>query len=175
MLFCPRSDLNTPDSRTSDLLERIRRIEAEQTALRAQIEGDRQLRFLTAEIVGAAQAAPVIGSALEHFAQSMRAPLPRGRAGGLALKRLGAISTALSCPNRKSSKPIEKIMSATPLAVAHAHPSPVARRMGRFSQTTNEANSTGDLALFSTRPSNRRIGRSYEHLGPEIARLRCLK
>jgi hypothetical protein len=87
MLFRRRSDQETIDARTSDIIERIQRLEAEQAALRAEIEGERQLRFLTAEIVGAAQAAPVIGSALENFAQAMRAQLPRGRAGGLVRAR----------------------------------------------------------------------------------------
>jgi hypothetical protein len=75
---------NSIDARTSDLLERIQRIEAEQAALRAQLEGERQLRFLAREIHEAAQIAPVIGDALEKFARAMRAPLARGRAGGLA-------------------------------------------------------------------------------------------
>jgi hypothetical protein len=72
---------------TSDLLERIQRLENEQTELRARLEGERQLRILAAQIVGAAQAAPVIGSAIERFAQTLRAPLPRGRAGGLVRAR----------------------------------------------------------------------------------------
>ena len=84
MLFHHRDTTATIDRRTTDLLERIQRLEAEQCALRAEIEGERQLRFLTAEIVGAAQVAPVIGNAIEDFAQALRAPLPRGRAGGLA-------------------------------------------------------------------------------------------
>jgi hypothetical protein len=84
MLFRRGSDLKTIDARTSDVFERIQRIEAEQSALRAEIEGARQLRFRAVEIVGAAQATPVIGSAVENFAQAMRARLPRGRAGGLA-------------------------------------------------------------------------------------------
>jgi hypothetical protein len=87
MLFRRHRELTTMNARASDLLERIQRIEAEQAALRAEIEGDRQLRFLTAEIVGAAQGAPVIGSAIEQFAEAMRAPLARGRAGGLARAR----------------------------------------------------------------------------------------
>jgi len=71
----------------SELLERIQRVEADQAALRARIEGERQLRFLTAEMVGAALAAPIVGSALEKFAEAMRMPTPRGRAGGLARAR----------------------------------------------------------------------------------------
>jgi hypothetical protein len=87
MLFRRDSDLKTVDARTSDLLDRIQRIEAEHAALRAEIEGERQLRFLTAELVGVAHAATVIASAFEHFAQALRAPLPRGRIGGLARAR----------------------------------------------------------------------------------------
>jgi len=44
-------------------------------------------RILAEQIVGAAQVAPVIGYAIERFAQAMRAPSPRGRAGGLARAR----------------------------------------------------------------------------------------
>jgi hypothetical protein len=84
MLFRGRHAPETIEVRTSDLLERIQRIEAEQAALRAEIESDRQLRFLTTEIVGVAQAAPIIGNAIENFAQAMRRQLPRGRAGGIA-------------------------------------------------------------------------------------------
>jgi hypothetical protein len=87
MLFRGHHAVKALDARTSDLLARIQRIEAEQAALRAEIESDRQLRFLAAEMVGAAQAAPVIGNAIENFAQAMRAPLPRGRSGGLARAR----------------------------------------------------------------------------------------
>jgi len=84
MLVLSRHAVATIEARASDLLDRIQRIEAEQSALRAEIEGERQLRFLTAEIVGAAQAAPVIGNAIENFAKAMRTPSPRGRPGGLA-------------------------------------------------------------------------------------------
>ncbi len=87
MLFRVRHAVKTTDVRTSDLLERIQRIEAEQSALRAEIAGERQLRFLAAEIVRAAQAAPVIGNAVDNFAQAMRTPVPRGRVGGLARAR----------------------------------------------------------------------------------------
>ena len=74
MLFRHRDTTATIDRRTSDLLERIQRIEAQQAALRA-------------EIVGAVHGAPVIGGALEQFAQAMRAKLPRGRSGGIARAR----------------------------------------------------------------------------------------
>jgi hypothetical protein len=83
MWLLDRSDRRTADHATSDLLERVQRLEREQAELRARLEGERQLRILGAQIAGAAQAAPVIGDAVEKFAQAMRAPLPRGRAGGL--------------------------------------------------------------------------------------------
>ncbi len=81
------SNRRRSDRATSDLLERIQRLEREQAALRARLESERQLRILAAQIVAAAQVAPVIGDAVEKFAQAMRAPLPRGRAGGLARAR----------------------------------------------------------------------------------------
>ena len=87
MWLLDRSDRRTTDHATSDLLERIQRLEREQAELRARLEGERQLRILAAQIVGAAQVAPVIGEAVEKFAQAMRAPLPRGRAGGLVRAR----------------------------------------------------------------------------------------
>ena len=62
----------------------------EQATLRSRLEGERQLRILTAHIAAAAQGASVIGAAIERFAEAMRAPLPllpRGRAGGLARTR----------------------------------------------------------------------------------------
>jgi len=75
------------DALTSNIIDRIQRLEREQAELRARLEGERQLRFLAAQIVGAAQFAPVIGTAIEKFAQALRAPLLRGRAGGLARAR----------------------------------------------------------------------------------------
>jgi hypothetical protein len=72
---------------TSALLARVQRLEQEQALLHARLEGERQLRILTAHIAAAAQAAPAIGSAIERFAEAMRAPLPpppRGCSGGLA-------------------------------------------------------------------------------------------
>ena len=69
------------------MLERIQGLERKHAELRVRIEGERQLRILAAQIVGAAQAAPIIGEAIERFAQSMRAPYPRGRGGGLARAR----------------------------------------------------------------------------------------
>ncbi len=82
MWLFDRSDRRTPDHATSDLLERIQRLEREQAELRSRLEGERRVRILAAQIVGAAQIAPIIGGAVEKFAQAMRAPLPRGRAGG---------------------------------------------------------------------------------------------
>lgn len=75
------------DRATSDMLERIQQLEREHAELRARVEGERQLRILTAQIVGAAQGAPIVGEAIERFAQAMRAPIPRGRVGGLARAR----------------------------------------------------------------------------------------
>jgi hypothetical protein len=72
------SDRRTQGNATSDLLERIKRLEREHAALRARLEGERQLRILATQIVGAAQVAPLIGGAVEKFAESMRAPMPRG-------------------------------------------------------------------------------------------------
>jgi hypothetical protein len=69
---------------TSDLTARVQRLETEYALLRARLEGERQLRLLTAHIAAAAQAAPVIGAAIDRFAQAVRVPLPRGRAGGLS-------------------------------------------------------------------------------------------
>jgi hypothetical protein len=50
-----------PDRATSDLLERILRLQREQVKLRARLEGERQVQILAAQIVGAALVAPVIG------------------------------------------------------------------------------------------------------------------
>lgn len=69
---------------TSDLTARVHRLETEHAALRTRLQGEHQLRLLTANVVAAAQAAPVIGAAIERFAQAMRASLPKGRVGGLA-------------------------------------------------------------------------------------------
>jgi len=98
MWLLDRTDRRTPDHATSDLLERIQRLEREQAELRARLEGERQLRILGAQIVGAAQVAPVIGGAVEKFAQAMRAPAPRGAlAESLALEPRGGISMEPSC------------------------------------------------------------------------------
>lgn len=78
---------SSSDALTSAIIDRVQRLEREQAELRARLDGERQLRFLAAQIVGAAQFAPVIGAAVENFAQAMRAPAPRGRAGGLARAR----------------------------------------------------------------------------------------
>jgi hypothetical protein len=72
---------------TSDFRERIQRLENDQAELRSHIEGERQLQILVANISAAGQGASMIGSAFENFAMTMRAPLPRGRAGGLARAR----------------------------------------------------------------------------------------
>lgn len=69
---------------TNALLARIQRLENEQAALQARFEGERQLRIFIEHIAAAAGVGPVLGAAMERFAQAMRAPLPRGRAGGLS-------------------------------------------------------------------------------------------
>jgi len=69
---------------TSDLMARVQRLENEQAVLRARLEGARQLCVSIAHITAAAQTALVVGASVERFAQAMRAPLPRGRAGGRA-------------------------------------------------------------------------------------------
>lgn len=87
MRLFDRSDRRAPELAASDLLERVQRLEREHAELRALLEGERQLRILAVQIVGAAQIAPVIGEAIESFAQAMRARSPRGRAGGVARAR----------------------------------------------------------------------------------------
>jgi hypothetical protein len=72
---------------TSALLARVRRLEEAQAEIRVRLEGQGQLRVLTAQIAAAAQVAPIVGAAIERFAEAMRAPLTRGRAGGLARAR----------------------------------------------------------------------------------------
>lgn len=75
---------------TSALTARIQRLEEEQARLRAQLEGDRDLRVFIGHVAAAAKAAPAIGAAIEGFVEAMRAPralIPRGRAGGLARTR----------------------------------------------------------------------------------------
>ena len=87
MLGLQRHAIDQLEHATSVLRARVHRLEEEQAALRARLEGERQPRFLTAHIAAAAQAAPAIGSTIERFAQAMRASLPlprRGHAGGLA-------------------------------------------------------------------------------------------
>lgn len=76
---------------TSALLARVQRLEEEQAALGTRLEGERQLRVFIAQIAAAARVAPLLGVAMERFAQAMRAPLPpvpRGRAGGLARSKM---------------------------------------------------------------------------------------
>ena len=88
MLLSRRHTEPLPDAVTSDIIDRIQRLEREHAQLHVRLEGDRQLRFLAAQIVGAAQIAPVIGDAVEKFAQAMRSPQIRGHAGGLARARI---------------------------------------------------------------------------------------
>jgi len=69
------------------LLARMRRLEDEQAEMRARLEGERHLRVFTAHIAAAAHVAPAVGAAIERFTEAMRAPLLRGREGGLARSR----------------------------------------------------------------------------------------
>ncbi len=87
MWLLDRSDRRTAGRATSDLLKRVQRLEREHAELRARLQGERQLRILAAQIVGAAQAAPVIGAAIERFSEAVRRPLPRGCSGGLVRAR----------------------------------------------------------------------------------------
>lgn len=64
---------------TSALFERVQRLEEKHAELRARLDGERDLRVLTAHIAAAVQAAPMIGAAIERFSETMRAPRPRGR------------------------------------------------------------------------------------------------
>jgi len=81
MRLSHRDDRWKSERAPSELLERIHRLAREQVEPRARLEVERQLR------IPAAQVAPIIGEAVERFAQAMRAPLPHGRAGGLARAR----------------------------------------------------------------------------------------
>ncbi len=101
MLGFHRIDADELRHTTSELLERIQRLESDQAELRAKLEADRQLRFLIANITSAAEVAPEIGAAIERFAQAMRAPLPGGRAGSLARAR-GAWRCSIRCALNRS-------------------------------------------------------------------------
>ena len=72
---------------TTDIVTRPQRLEREQMELRAHVEGDCQVRIFAANVACAGRAAPSIGAAIERFAKAMRAPIPRGRTGGLARAR----------------------------------------------------------------------------------------
>jgi hypothetical protein len=72
---------------SSALLTRVQRLEDEQPVCDLGSKSSSNFEYLTAHIAAAAQAAPAIGAAIERFAEAMRAPLPRGRAGGLARAR----------------------------------------------------------------------------------------
>ena len=87
MWLLRRNHTSSTDRATSDLLERIQRLEHEHTEFRNRVEADRQLRILAAQISNAGTIGPMIGEAIERFSASMRAPIRRGRAGGLARAR----------------------------------------------------------------------------------------
>lgn len=78
---------STPTLQVSELLERVQQLEKKHAELLARIEDEAALRRIAAEVASAANAAPILGSALEGFASAMRRPVKRGRAGGLARAR----------------------------------------------------------------------------------------
>jgi hypothetical protein len=78
-----RDNDERPTALTSDIVTRLQHLERAHGELRTTLEGDRQLPILIANLMSAGHAAPVIGAAIECFAQSMRATIPRGRLGGL--------------------------------------------------------------------------------------------
>jgi hypothetical protein len=98
---------------TSDLRERLQRLEDDQTQLRARFDGERHLRILTASISSETQIAPIIGKAFEDFALAMSGTVPRGRASGLArgCEVPGAFSMVHSCRSLKRKKRIGRSMS----------------------------------------------------------------
>jgi len=71
----------------SESVARVQHLEHEFAQLQARLEGEREVRIFAANITSAGQAAPMIGTAIEYFARSMRRPERRGRAGGLARAR----------------------------------------------------------------------------------------
>jgi hypothetical protein len=88
MLLLSRYEAKRLVETTSELLERVQRLEEEQAQIRTRIEGERKLRsFIMNIAAAAAQAAPQIGAAIEGFARAVRSPVPRGRAGGLVRAR----------------------------------------------------------------------------------------
>jgi len=84
MWFTAHHNRDALERATSDLIQRIQRLEREHVQLRAQLEGERHLRMFAIQLSNAAAGAPALGAAFERVAESMRAPAPRGRAGGLA-------------------------------------------------------------------------------------------
>lgn len=86
MLLLSRYEAKRLVETTSELLEQVQRLEEEQAQLRFRLDGQRQLRILTAQVSAAAKAA-VVGDAIEPFSRTIREPILRGRAGGLARAR----------------------------------------------------------------------------------------
>lgn len=81
------SSVSILTERTSGIAARIQRLEPAQAALRAEVQGERNSRLLAVRVVAAAEAASAIRTALEQFAQTMRAPPPRGRVDRIARAR----------------------------------------------------------------------------------------
>ncbi|HYK65827.1 MAG TPA: hypothetical protein VEY94_12840 [Patescibacteria group bacterium] len=95
------SDRRTQEAATSYLLNRSQRVEHQHAELRARLEGERQLRIFAAQIVGAAQVAPVIGEAIERFAQASAFASGAALAASHTLEARGDISMARLCLNPK--------------------------------------------------------------------------
>jgi len=78
---------STLEAQISEVNGRLQRLERDHAQLIARIEGESALRRLVAAATEAAQTGATIGAAIEGFANAMRRPLKRGRAGGLARAR----------------------------------------------------------------------------------------
>jgi len=72
------------EARVSEFTDRLQRLEQDHARLLARIESENAMRRAVAGATAAAQTAAIVGAAIEGFASTMRRPLKRGRAGGLA-------------------------------------------------------------------------------------------
>jgi hypothetical protein len=84
MLWLQHRATKRPLDTTSALLERVQRLEEEQTRLRARLEHEHQPRVLKEKITAAAEVTPTVDDAIEEY---LPRSSPRGRAGGLARAR----------------------------------------------------------------------------------------
>jgi hypothetical protein len=97
---------------TSDLRERLQRLEDDQTQLRARFDGERHLRILTASISSETQIAPIIGKAFEDFALAMSGMFhAAGQVVSHGREVHGAFSMVHSCRSLKRKKRIGRSMS----------------------------------------------------------------